>query len=328
MLALYFDRFGGPEVLRLGELERPKPGPGQALLRVSFTGINFVDTLLFRGLFNPRLALPHVNGVEAVGFVEAVGPGVDESLVGRRVAANPNLGSGRILGEHAWGGQAQFVVVPADRCVEIPEGLDEASAAATIVSLGSPYDALIRDGELKPGETLLVWAAGSSTGAGALQVGRLLGARIIATAGSPEKMERARRLGAEHVLDHYRQDVAREVRRITGGRGANVIFESTGASTLQKSIEASAEAARIVVYGVVTGYRAQIELGRIIMKRIRLVGSLYGLENHELLRVLELVARGRMEPVVAEAVGLEEVPRVYSRVEAGEVFGKVLIRVS
>jgi NADPH:quinone reductase-like Zn-dependent oxidoreductase len=328
MRALYFEEFGDVDVLKLGEQPAPEPGPGEALVRVRLAGINFVDTLLFKGLFDPRLPLPHINGTDCVGTVERVGPRGDETLLGRRVAVNPVLGPGRIIGEHAKGGHAEFLLAPEANCVPIPEGLDDEAACAAIVSLGSPYDALIRDGGLKPGETLLVWAGGSGTGVGAIQVGRLVGARVIATAGSEEKMERARALGAEIVLNHRTGDVARAVREATGGRGADVIFESTGAETLPASVKAAAEDARIVVYGVVTGYTGALELGRVIMRRLKLIGSFYGPSRTQFRQVLELTARGLLKPVVADVVSLEEAPEAYRRGEAGEIFGKVLIRVT
>jgi NADPH:quinone reductase-like Zn-dependent oxidoreductase len=325
MRALYFEEFGGVEVLKLGEQPTPEPGPGEALVRVSYAGINFVDTLLFKGLFDQKLQLPHINGVDSVGVVERVGPGGDESLVGRRVAVNPLLAPGRIIGEHAKGAHAEFLLAPEANCVALPDGLSEEAACAAIISMGSPYDAIIRDGQLKPGETLLVWAGGSGTGVGAIQVGKLVGARVIATAGSPEKMERARSVGADVVVNHRSDDVTRAVRKATGGRGADVVFESTGARTLPVSVKAAAEDGRILVYGVVTGYTAELDLGRVIMRRLKLLGSFYGPSPAQFRQVLELVARGLLKPVIAEVVSLKEAPEAYRRGEAGEVFGKVLI---
>ena len=326
MRALYFEQFGGVEVLQIGEQPTPEPGPGEVLVRVSVAGLNYVDTLLFQGIFDPGLALPHINGVEGVGTVEAVGPGGDEALVGRLVAVNPVLSPGRIIGEHAKGAHAELLVAPAANCVPVPEGLGDEEATAAIVSIGSPYDAIIRDGQLKPGETLLVWAAGSGTGVGAVQVGRLVGARVLATAGSPEKMERARSLGAEVVINHHEDDVVSKVQEATGGRGADVIFESTGAETLPRSVAAAAEDARILIYGVVTGFQGNLELGRVIMRRLKLIGSFYGPSPAQFRQVLELVAKGRLKPVIADVVGLAEAPDAYRRIEAGEIFGKVLIR--
>ncbi len=327
MRALYFEEFGDVEVLKLGELPSPDPGPAEALVRVQVAGVNFVDTLLFKGLFDPRIPLPHVNGADCVGVVERVGPGGYEALVGRRVAVNPALGPGLLIGEHAWGGHAEYLKAPEANCIEVPEGLSDEAACAAIISLGSPYDALIRDGGLKPGETLLVWAGGSGTGVGAIQVGRLVGARIFATAGSAEKMARARSLGAERVLNHHTDDVARSVREATDGRGADVVFESTGGETLPVSVKACADDGRIVVYGVVTGYTGKLDLGRVIMKRIKLIGSFFGPSPAQFRQVMELTARGLLEPVIAEVVDLEDAPEAYRRSEAGEVFGKVLIRV-
>jgi NADPH:quinone reductase-like Zn-dependent oxidoreductase len=325
MRALYFEEFGGVEVLKLGEQPTPEPGSGEALVRVSYAGINFVDTLLFKGLFDQKLQLPHINGVDSVGVVERVGPGGDESLVGRRVAVNPLLAPGRIIGEHAKGAHAEFLLAPEANCVALPDGLSEEAACAAIISMGSPYDAIIRDGQLKPGETLLVWAGGSGTGVGAIQVGKLVGARVIATAGSPEKMERARSVGADVVVNHRSDDMTRAVRKATGGRGADVVFESTGARTLPVSVKAAAEDGRILVYGVVTGYTAELDLGRVIMRRLKLLGSFYGPSPTQFRQVLELVARGLLKPVIAEVVSLKEAPEAYRRGEAGEVFGKVLI---
>jgi NADPH:quinone reductase-like Zn-dependent oxidoreductase len=289
--------------------------------------MNFVDTLLFQGLFDPRLPRPHINGVESVGIIDRVGPGVESTLMGERVAVNPLLSPGRIIGEHAKGGHAQYLVAPAGNCIPLPEGLSDEAATAAIVSLGSPYDAVIRDGSLQPGETLLVWAGGSGTGVGAIQVGRLVGARVIATAGSAEKMKHARALGADLVLNHHSDDVVAAVRKATGGRGADVIFESTGGGTLPRSVAAAAEEGRILIYGVVTGYEGKLELGRVIMKRLKLLGSFYGLSSTRLRQVLELVERGLLKPMIADIVSLEDAPQAYGRVEAGQTFGKLLIRV-
>lgn len=327
MRALYFEEFGGVEVLRVGELPAPTPGPGEALVRVRYSGMNFVDTLLFRGRFDPRLPRPHINGVESVGIVDRLGPGVDSSLLGQRVAVNPLLSPGRLIGEHAKGGHADFLVAPAANCIALPEGLSDEAAAAAIVSLGSPYDAVIRDGSLQPGETLLVWAGGSGTGVGAIQVGRLVGARVIATAGNADKMKQARDLGADLVLNHHTDDVVAAVRSATGGRGADVIFESTGAGTLPRSVAAAAEDGRILIYGVVTGYDGKLELGRVIMRRLKLIGSFYGLSSTRLRQVLELVERGLLTPTIADIVTLDDAPQAYRRIEDGQIFGKILIRV-
>lgn len=325
--ALYYEKFGDVDVLQVGEQPEPEPGWGEALIRVSLAGVNYVDTLLFRGLFDPRLPLPHINGTDCVGVVERVGPGGEESLVGRKVAVNPLLGPGRIIGEHAKGGHAEFLLAPEANCEPIPEGLGDEAACAAIVSLGSPYDAIIRDGWLKPGETLLVWAGGSGTGVGAIQVGKLVGARVIATAGSEEKMERALALGADLVVNHRTDDVSKKVRQATNGRGADVVFESTGADTLPQSIKAAADEGRILVYGVVTGYEGKLDLGRVIMKRLRLIGSFFGPSPAQFRQVLELTARGLLKPVIAEVVSLEEAPEAYRRSLAREVFGKVLISI-
>jgi NADPH:quinone reductase-like Zn-dependent oxidoreductase len=327
MRALYFEDFGGVEVLKVGEQPAPTPGPGEALVRVRYSGMNFVDTLLFRGLFDPRLPRPHINGVDNVGIVDRVGPGGDNALVGQRVAINPLLAPGRIIGEHANGGHATFLVAPAVNCIPLPEGLSDEAATAAVVSLGSPYDAVIRDGSLKPGETLLVWAGGSGTGVGAIQVGRLVGARVIATAGSTEKIQRARALGADLVVNHHTDDVVAAVREATGGRGAAGTLESTGQGTLPRSVAAAAEGGRILIYGVVTGYEGKLELGRVIMRRLKLIGSFYGLSSTRLLQVLELVERGLLKPMIADIVSLEDAPQAYRRVEAGQIFGKLLIRV-
>ena len=192
--------------------------------------------------------------------------------------------------------------------------------------MGSPYARTLRDGQLKPGETLLVCAAASGTGVGAVQVGRLVGARVIATAGSPEKMERARAMGAEVVINHREDDVAAAVLEATGGRGADVIFESTGAATLPKSVAAAAEEGRILIYGVVTGYKGKLELGRVIMRRLKLIGSFYGPSPAQFRQVLELVAYGMLKPVIADGVGLEEAVGAYRRLGSGDIFGNVLIR--
>ena len=257
MRAIRFSQTGGPEVLELVEVDKPEPKPGQILLRHEAIGINFIDTYQRSGLYPVKLPSPL--GGEAAGVVEAVGEGVTRFKVGDRVASAGVLG-----------GYADYSVVPAERAVEIPQGVDARTAAAALLK-GMTVEFLIRRlHEVKAGETILVHAAAGGVGQIMVQWAKALGAVVIATVGSEAKAARVRELGADHVILYRDQDVAAEVRRITDGKGVPVAYDAVGKDTFEGTLKSLARRGLFVSFGNASGPPPPIEA-----RQLMLNGSLF-----------------------------------------------------
>jgi NADPH:quinone reductase-like Zn-dependent oxidoreductase len=340
MKAVYFDETGGPEVLRFGDVPRPAPGAGQALVRVRACGVNRVDIYSRTG--RTKVPLPHISGSEAAGEVVAYGPGVAPELVpvGTQVAIAPYLfcGScgycrageetvcvrGDILGLASQGAFAEYVVAPASSLVPLPEGVDALSAAAVGLATITAWHALVDRAGLRAGETLLVHAAGSGVGSAGVQIAKLAGARVIATAGSNEKLQRARALGADDVINNNELDFAQEVRKLTGKRGVDVVFEHVGAATWEKSLSCLARRGRLVTCGATTGNDGPTNIWTLFAKELSVIGA-YGGTRANLATVLRLIAEGQLKPVIHRVLPLESVADAQRMLEARESFGKIVI---
>ena len=257
MRAIRFETTGRPEVLQLVEIEAPRPGPGQVLVRHEAIGINFIDTYHRTGLYPVKL--PCTPGGEAAGVVEAVGDGVTRLKVGDRVAYSSGFGA-----------YAEANVVRADRAVKIPEGVDSRTAAASLLK-GMTVEALLRRTyAVKPGETILVHAAAGGVGQIMTQWAKAIGAVVIATVGSEAKAARVRELGADHVILYREQDVAKEVRRITDGKGVPVAYDSVGKDTFEGTLASLARRGLFVSFGNASGPPDPVPPGRLAQG-----GSLY-----------------------------------------------------
>jgi NADPH2:quinone reductase len=257
MRAIHFERTGGPEVLELVEVETPTPGPGQVLIRHAAIGLNFIDTYHRSGLYPVKL--PYTPGSEAAGTVEAVGEGVTRFRPGDTVAYAGGSG-----------GYAEFNAVPETRLVAVPESIGPAAAAAALLKGMTVEFLLRRCYAVKPGETILVHAAVGGVGQIMVQWAKALGAEVIATVGSEEKAARARKLGADHVILYREQDVAAEVRRITGGQGVPVAYDSVGKDTFEGTLKSLARRGLFVSFGNASGPPEPLAVGRLAQ-----AGSLY-----------------------------------------------------
>jgi NADPH:quinone reductase-like Zn-dependent oxidoreductase len=340
MKAVYFDETGGPEVLRFGDVPRPAPGAGQALVRVRACGVNRVDIYSRTG--RTKVPLPHISGSEAAGEVVAYGPGVapEPVPVGTQIAIAPYLfcGScvycrageetvcvrGDILGLASQGAFAEYVVAPTWSLVPLPEGVDAMSAAAVGLATITAWHALIDRAGLRAGEAVLVHAAGSGVGSAGVQIAKLAGARVIATAGSNEKLQRARALGADDVINYNELDFAQEVRKLTGKRGVDVVFEHVGAATWEKSLMCLARRGRLVTCGATTGDDGPTNIWTLFAKELSVIGA-YGGTRANLATVLWLVAEGQLKPVIHRVLPLESVADAQRMLEARESFGKIVI---
>ena len=341
MKAIAIRAHGGPEVVNLEELPDPQPQPGEVVVRVKAAAMNHLDNWVRIGWPGLKLAFPHVLGSDVSGVVEAVGAGVSGVKVGDEVVVNPSLGCGRceqclsghenlcrrfaILGEHVSGGMAERLAVPARNVLPKPKNLSFEEAAAVPLTFMTAWHALVARAQLRLGETVLVHAAGSDVGVAAVQIAKLLGATVIATAGSDAKLQRARQLGADHVVNYETQDFVQEVRRITEKRGVEVVFEHVGKKTWEKSILAAGIGGRIVTVGATTGYDPLTDLRHVFFRQLSILGSTMG-TGGELLEVLRFVGEGKLKPVVDKVLPLAEARQGQELLSNRAQFGKIVLR--
>src|SRR5688572_2269317 len=271
MKAIRFHAHGGPEVLRLEEAPDPVIGPGEALVRVRACALNHLDLWQRRGLDRVRIPLPHISGSDVAGEVVDAGGGPVPAAT--RVLLQPGLSCGRcahcrsardnlcpdyqVLGYVSDGGYAEFLSVPTENLVPIPGHISFVDAAAFPLTFLTAWHMLMTRASLQPGETVLVLAAGSGVGQAAIQIAKLHGARVFATAG-PNKLSRANEIGAEEVFDHYAEDFAKRTRALTDGRGADVVIEHVGEATWERSVRALARGGRLVTCGATTGHAGAV----------------------------------------------------------------------
>jgi NADPH:quinone reductase-like Zn-dependent oxidoreductase len=342
MKAIVYAEHGGPEVLQYKDVPEPQIGPYEVLVRVRACALNHLDLWLRRGAPGIAVPLPHIPGSDIAGDVARVGDRVTNVKVGERVLLQPGISCGQcekclagednlcrayaIFGEAVDGGCAEYVKSPAVNCVPIPEKLSyEEAAAFPLVSL-TAWHMLISRAQLKPAETVLILAAGSGVGSAGIQIAKAAGARVIATAGSAAKLAKGKELGADEMINHSTQKIAEEVKRLTGRRGVDVVFEHTGQATWNDSIRSLAVNGRLVTCGATTGYEGAIDIRYLFMRHLSLLGSFMG-SKADLLSALELLRRGLLKPVIDIVLPLEKCAEAHRRLEDREQFGKIVLRV-
>jgi NADPH:quinone reductase-like Zn-dependent oxidoreductase len=319
---------GGPEVLRYEDVPDPVAGPGEVLIRLRAASLNHLDLWVRKGL--PSVPKPRILGADGAGVVEGLGDGVEGFVVGDSVVINPGLAhDGRItvLGEHMDGTHAELVSVPATNVYPVPDGLGFEEAAAFPLVFLTAYRMLVTKARVAEGEWVLVWGAGGGVGTAAFSIARALGARTIVTSSSAEKRERLRGLGADAVLDHSEADVAAEVKRLTGGGGADVVIEHVGEATWQRTLASARAGGRIVVCGATSGPNPPAALHRVWWKELTIYGSTMGMKE-DFEGAYELVRSGRARPIVDEVFPLAEARAAHERLEGAAQFGKVVLRIS
>ncbi len=340
MRAVRVYEHGGPEVLRLEELAVPEPGPGQVRVRVRAAAMNHLDLWVRKGIPGVRFPLPLTLGSDGAGVVDATGPGVRAARPGDEVVLNPGVSCGvcaaclrgrdnlcreyGLLGEHRDGTDAEFVVVPEANLVPKPAKLSFEEAAAFPLVFLTAWNMLVTNARLRPGEEVLVWGAGSGVGSAAIQIAKAHHARIIAVAGDDAKLERAKQLGADETINHRTQNVLEEVRRLTGRRGVDVVFEHVGRATWEVSVKALARGGRLVTCGATSGAVVETDVRYVFGKAISVHGTWVGGKG-ELWDLLPLVEAGVLKPVLDRTFPLSEVQEAHSYLEAGRHFGKVVL---
>lgn len=321
MKAVCVPEFGEPEVMRVEDLPEPRPGPGELLLRVRAVGVNFADHLIRLGAY-PSGEPPIVPGLEAAGEVAAVGEGVVGFEPGQRVIA--------------WcrRAYAELVVAPAYAVCPIPSGLSFEQAAAIPVVFGTAWHGLVTLARVRAGERVLVHAAGSGVGSAAVQVAHQLGAWVIASAGQDWKLERARALGATEVVNYATQDLAVEVKRLSGGEGVDVVLEGVGKATFPGSVRSLARGGRLVIYGSPSGPRVELDTREAISRNLTFFGMSITTSPRfpETIqdfasRALPWFEQGRLQAVIDTVYPLAEAAQAHRRLMERSQFGKLVLQV-
>ena len=340
MKAVVFDRFGGPEVLEYRDMPEPTIAPDEALIEVRACGINHLDLWVRSGLRGLEVEMPHILGNDIVGEVREVGEAVRHLTVGQKTLVLPTLSCGTcpacfagddnlcssydVIGRQRNGGYAERVAVPAVNCLPYPDNLAWKEAAAVPLVFLTAWHMLVGRARLRAGEDVLVIGAGSGVGSAAVQVARMLGARVIASASDAAKLARARELGAHETIDHSHEDLARRARELTGKKGVEVVFEHVGGRIFEQGVAALARNGRLVTCGATIGKEAQLDLNALFGRHLTLMGSWMG-RRSELVEVLKFVRDGRLKPVVDSVMPLAEAAAAHRRIEAREHFGKVVL---
>jgi len=340
MKAIRFHRHGGPEELRYEEVPAPEPGPHEVLVALRAAALNHLDLFVRDGI--PGVRLPHIPGSDGAGVIAAQGPGATRYPVGTRVFFDPGISDGtcrfcsrgehslceqyQILGEHRDGTYAQAVAIPEINCRSIPEHLSFPEAAAFPLVFLTAWRLLITKARLQPGESVLILGIGGGVSLAALQIAKQAGARVFVTSGSPQKLARAGQLGADAAIDHAQADFSREVWSLTNKQGADVIVDSVGAATWDKSIRALARGGRMVVPGATSGPKPEIDIRRIFTKQVAIYGSTMG-TRHDWDQVTTLLESGKLQPVVDRTFPLERAAEAQMVLARAEQFGKLVLEI-
>lgn len=324
MKAIKIRKPGGPEVLELGELARPEPGPGEILIRVSAAGVNRPDTFQRMGLYPPPPGAPETPGLEVAGEVVATGPGVTRWKAGDRVCA--------LVGG---GGYAEFCLAHEAHALPVPKGLSEIEAAGLPETVFTVWTNVFERGALKPGETFLVHGGTSGIGTTAIQLALAFGARVIATAGSADKCATCVKLGAE-AINYRDQDFVAEVMKLTDQRGVDVILDMVGGDYIQRNISSAAPDGRIVSIAFLCGPKAEVNFMPVMAKRLTLTGSTLRPRSNEekaaLARAIEanvwpLIETGRVKPIIDTTFPLADAAKAHALMESSSHIGKIVLTV-
>jgi len=338
--AAYFQEHGGAEKILYGDYPDPAAGAGEVVVRVRACALNQVDMLLLDGRFPPPEGLPHVNGCEITGTLEAVGAGVAGLEKGMRAILFPGLSCGRCeyclrgqrtvcmrygyLGAHKDGGYAELVKAPAANVLALPEAISFEAGAAVPLAMLTSWHALVAQADCRPGQTVLVQAAGSGVGSAAIQIARLCGARVITTVGSDDKIDFAKALGAERVVNYRSQDFVEETKRWSGKRGVDIVVEHIGGDTFEKSVQALTRLGTLVTIGSHDTHWGRLDLRHVYSKNLRVVGTNLG-SILELGTILEHLVDGRLRAVVDRVFPLADARAAVQHVLDRKNKGKVVL---
>ncbi len=322
MRAVICRDYGGPEKLELAELPEPQPGPGEVAIAVAAAGVNFADTLLVAGRYQERPEPPFTPGLELAGEIAALGPGVSGFAPGQRVMAVVDRGA-----------FAETAVARVEDVFPIPDAMDFETAAGFPTTYGTAHGALVWRADLQPGENLLVHGAAGGVGLAAVEVGKALGAEIIATAGGAEKLAVAKAHGADHLIDYKTEDIRARVKALTGGRGAEVVYDPVGGEVFMASLRAVAWGGRLLVIGFAAGKVPEIPANILLVKNLSVLGFYWGAYRHRAPELLKAqfetltgwYAAGRLKPLVSHSLDLAAAGDALKLLLERKATGKVVL---
>ena len=327
MKAVRIHEDGGPDVLRYEDVADPEPGPGEALVALRAAGLNHLDLWVRKGL--PSVPKPRILGADGAGEVVALGEGVDGLEVGQRVVLNPGIPHGEritVVGEHTDGTYCELKAIAATQLYPLDASLSFEQGAAFPLTFETAFRMLVTRASLAEGEWVLIWGIGGGVALAAFEISRALGARTIVTSSSSEKLARATELGADAVVNHANADVVEVVKDVTGGRGADVVVETVGEATWERSLSAVAQSGRVVVCGATSGHSPPARLYRLWWKQLSVLGSTMGMPS-DFEGAYELVRSGRARVHVDSVFPLADARRAHERLESGAQFGKVVLSI-
>jgi NADPH:quinone reductase-like Zn-dependent oxidoreductase len=338
MKAVRIHQFGGPDVLQYEDVPDPQPRKDEVLVRVKACSLNHLDLWVRKGL--PGVKLPHILGSDMAGEIVDIGEYVSGFTTGQRVLVAPmhfcgycvNCLAGKqnqcreftVLGNAVDGGDCELIAVPAANIIPFPDSLNFNEAASVPLVFVTAWHMLVGLAGVRPGQTVLVLGGSSGVGIAAIQIAKLFHCRVITTAGNEEKLEKAHALGADHGINHYKQKISEEVRKITNKEGVDIVVEHVGAATWQESIRSLKTAGTLVTCGATSGPEVKIDLRHLFARQLRLLGSYMG-TMAELNEVLGHVFAGRLKPVLDRAFPLSEIRAAHEYVEKSQMFGKVVV---
>ena len=340
MKAVIFKTHGGPEVLEFTDVPDSKINPNEVLIEVRACALNHLDVWVRNGMPGIRIPLPHVLGNDIAGVVREVGELVSWVNAGDEVMIQPGVSCGHcaaclagrdnmcdeydMIGYRRNGGYAELVAVPGVNVIPKPKNLSWAEAAALPLVTLTAWHMLVKRAQVQPGEDVLVHAAGSGVGSLGIQIAKLHGARVIATASSESKLEKARELGADEIINYSSDDWPKQVKRLTGGRGVDIVFEHTGDATWPGSILSLKKGGRLVTCGATSGFDARTDLRHVFYRHLTILGSMMG-SKADLLAAMKFIESGQIRAVVDRTLPLAEARKAHELMEDRAQFGKLVL---
>jgi NADPH:quinone reductase-like Zn-dependent oxidoreductase len=340
MKAVVFHNHGGPEVLEYEDVPTPEPRRGEVLINIKATSINHIDIFLRRGMPGIKVPLPKIVGSDAAGVIQAIGPDVFGLKVGQRVTVNPGISCGHcefcaagfgsqcvsfeIIGEARDGAYAEFISVPAHIVLPIPDSVSFEEAAAAPLVFVTAWSMMVGKGKIHPGEDVLILGAGGGVGTAAIQIAKLVGCRVFATASSEAKLQRAKDLGADFLIDYTKEEFDKKIRELTGKRGVDVVIDYVGADTWVRSLRSARRGGRVLTCGATTGFAPQTDLRQIFFRQVQVFGSTMG-SHGEFLDVMKCIFRGQLKPVIDQVLPLTDARKGHELIEHRAVFGKIIL---
>ena len=342
MKAVRIHQHGPIENLLFEDVPTPEPKSSEVLVRVRGCALNHLDIWVRQGLPGVKIPLPHIPGCDVAGEIESIGSHVKSHEKGEKVIIAPGVSCGKcfqcanafdsacddydIIGYRRDGGYAEYVAIPERNVFPLPSHLSfEESASIPLVFL-TAWHMLVTRCNIRPGETVLVLGAGSGVGIAAIQIAKLFNAHVIATAGSAEKLDKAKQLGADNVINHTTQDIVEEVRKITDRKGVDIVFEHIGAATWDKSLRVLGKRGRLVTCGATTGSSVNFDLRFLFTRQLSILGSYMG-SLSEFIEVLKFVNQKKLRPVVAKTFALKDAQEAHRLMESRDFFGKIVLKI-